>query len=134
MATHPPKKNKFMPITTRPKRQNLRLKLPPIHINNQTIDEVNDHKVLGVTVDNNLSWSEHVSVPSKNISRKVYQLSKFKHYFDLHSRNLFYLAYIQSSIDYASTIWGSASASTIKPLLTAYTNEHSNLFQTKPSL
>jgi hypothetical protein len=119
MAIHP-QKTKFMLITTRQKRQNLRLKLPPININNQIIDEVNDHKVLGVTVDNNLSWSEHVSVLSKNISQKVYQLSKIKHYLDLHSRKLFFLAYIQSSIDYASTIWGSASAKTIKPLLSLH--------------
>eukprot|EP00745_Piridium_sociabile_P034328 TRINITY_DN58_c0_g2_i8.p1 TRINITY_DN58_c0_g2~~TRINITY_DN58_c0_g2_i8.p1 ORF type:complete len:234 (+),score=14.11 TRINITY_DN58_c0_g2_i8:324-1025(+) len=119
MAIHP-QKTKFMLITTRQKRQNLRLKLPPININNQIIDEVNDHKVLGVTVDNNLSWSEHVSVLSKNISQKVYQLSKIKHYLDLHSRKLFFLAYIQSSIDYASTIWGSASANTIKPLLSLH--------------
>jgi hypothetical protein len=109
-----------MLITTRQKRQNLQLKLPPININNQIIDEVNDHKVLGVTVDNNMSWSEHVSVLSKNISQKVYQLSKIKHYLDLHSRRKKIQAYIQSSIDYASTIWGSASANTIKPLLSLH--------------
>jgi exonuclease III len=119
MAIHP-QKTKFMLITTRQKRQNLPLKLPSIKINNQIIEEVDSHKILGITVDNNLSWSEHMTVLCKNISQKVYQLSQIKYFLDPYSKKLFFLAYIQSSIDYASTIWDSASANTLKPLLSLH--------------
>ena len=115
MALHP-QKTKYMLITTRQRRQNLPLKNPAIHINNQDVDEVNFHKVLGLTIDNNLCWSHHVSNLCKKASSKLYQFSKIKHFLDLNSRKLFFHAHIQSLIDYASSLWDSASANTLKPL------------------
>lgn len=111
-----PVKTKAMLITTRQKRQNLITEFPKLQVCNQTIEEVKDHKVLGVTIDNNLSWSQHVLNLSKNIAKKTYQLSRIKHYLNPHARKLFYTAHIQSSIDYASTLWDSASGNAMRPL------------------
>ena len=61
MSLHPDK-SIFMLITTRQKRQNLPLKCPPISIGNQTVSEVDNHQVLGVTIDYSLSWSSHVTM------------------------------------------------------------------------
>ena len=119
MVLHP-QKTKCMLITTRQKRQNLSHELPPIYIKNQTIEQVTHHKVLGVTIDNNLSWYHHIHNLCKLIAPKVYQLSKIKHFLDFHSRKLFFQAHIQSSIDYASTLWDSASANTMKHLLSLH--------------
>ena len=115
MSLHP-SKTKSMLITTRQKRQNMQTKLPPLFINNHQVEEVDSHKVLGVTIDNNLSWTSHLSVLSKTVSKKVYMLTKIKHFLNLHARKLFFHAHIQSIIDYASTVWDSASANTIKHL------------------
>ena len=112
MSLHPDK-TKFMLITTRQKRQNLALKCPPISIGNQTVNEVDNHKVLGVTIDCNLSWSSHVTALCKSISKKIYQLSKIKHFLNLRARKIFFNAHIQSIIDYRSTLWDSASANTL---------------------
>ena len=79
MSLHPDK-TKFMLITTRQKRQRLPLKCPPISIGNQTVNEVDNHKILGVTIDYNLSWSSHVTALCKSISKKIDQLSKIKHF------------------------------------------------------
>jgi hypothetical protein len=59
------KKTEVMLITTRQKRQNLTHNLPKIKISNQTLGEVSHHKVLGVVIDNNLSWSNHIQHLSK---------------------------------------------------------------------
>jgi len=99
MSLHPDK-TKFMLITTRQKRQNLPLKCPPISIGNQTVTEVDNHKGLGVTIDCNLSWSSHVIALCKSISKKMYQISKIKHFLNLYARKLFFHAHIQSIIDY----------------------------------
>ena len=47
-------------------------KCPPLFIKHQTVD-VDSHTVVGVTVDNNLSWSKHVTALYKTVSKKVYQ-------------------------------------------------------------
>ena len=119
MSLHP-QKTKCMLITSRQKRQNLSHKLPSICIKNEPIEQITHHKVLGITIDENLNWHHHISYLCKCTSQKVYQLSKIKHFLDPTSRKLFFQAHIQSSIDYASTLWDSASANAKKPLLSLY--------------
>ena len=71
MAQHPDK-TKFMLVTTRQKRQNLLPNLPPLTIKSDIIQEVQNHKVLGITIDNNLSWTLHMNTLCKKISTKVF--------------------------------------------------------------
>ena len=115
MALHPDK-TKFMLITTRQKRQNLVTNLSPLTIKSDVIEEVQDHKVLGITIDNNLSWTPHVNALCKKISTKVFQLTKLKHFVNFRTRKLFFTSHIQSLIDYGSSLWDSTSKSTVKPL------------------
>ena len=112
-------KTKHMTITTRQKRQNISSRMP-LYIGNEKIVEVATHKVLGVTIDNNLSWTNHVNELTKRVSQKLYQLAKIKHFLNAHARKLFFHAHIQPIIDYASTLWDSASANTLKPLVSIH--------------
>ena len=84
------------------------------------MEEVDTHKVLGLTIDNNLSWGPHISVLCKKVAKQLYQLSKIKHFLDMPSRKLFFNAFVQTSIDYASTIWDSSSANNFKPLFSLH--------------
>ena len=109
-------KTKFMLVTTRQKRQNLLPNLPPLTIKSDIIQEVQNHKVLGIIIDNNLSWTPHMNTLCKKISTKVFQLSRLKHFVNFRVRKLFFTSHIQSLIDYRSTLWDSASQNTLKPL------------------
>ena len=133
MSLHP-QKTKCMLVTTRQKRQNLTHVLPPIYFKNEIIEQVSHHKVLGITIDCNLNWHQHISTLCKRTSQKVFQLSKIKHFLDQPSRKLFFLAHIQSSIDYASTIWDSASANALKPLQSLHKRALKLVLLTKLSL
>ena len=115
-----PDKTKCMIITTRQKRQNLQVNFPPIYIGNKAVEEVDCQKLLGVVIDNNLSWSNHVASLCKTVSRKVFQLTKIKNFLNYHSKKVFFHAHIQSVIDYASTLWDSASANILKPLVSLH--------------
>ena len=53
MALHP-QKSKFMLITTRQKRQNIKVKLASLKIYDRVLEEVTSHKLLGLNIDNNL--------------------------------------------------------------------------------
>ena len=44
----------------------------PIQIKNQDVSQVNSYKYLGVTIDNKLSWDEHVSNTFKKANKRVY--------------------------------------------------------------
>ena len=107
-------KTKCMFVTTRQKRQKMHSPFAPLYIRGQKLEEVTSHKVLGVTIDNNLSWSEHVIELGKRISKRIYQLRKIKHFLNLHSRKLFFHAHILSLINYASTLWDNTSETNLK--------------------
>lgn len=92
-------------ITTTQKRLTLTLKCPPISTGNQTVNETDGHKVLGVTTDCSLSWSNYVTALCNSICNKIDRLSKFKHLLNLHARKLFFHAHIQSIIGYGSIVW-----------------------------
>ena len=109
-------KTKYMTLTTRQKRQNISSRMP-LYTGNENVAT---HKVSGVTIDNNLSWTNHVNELTKRVFQKLHQLSKIKHFLNAHPRKLFYHAHIQPIIDYASTLWDSASANTLKPLVSIH--------------
>ena len=109
-------KTKYMIITSRQKRQNITSPIPPIFVDNVAINEVTTHKVLGVTIDNNLSWSPHINYLCKLVSQRLFQLSKIKNFLDIHARKQYYHAYISSSINYGSTLFDLCSEHVLKPL------------------
>ena len=91
MALHPDK-TKFMLITIREK--NLVTNLPPLTIKSGVIEEVQDHEVLGITIDNNLSWTPRVNALCKKISTEVIQLSRLKHFVNFQNEKTFlYVTY-----------------------------------------
>ena len=71
MVLHPGK-TKFILITTRQKRQNIVSYLPRLTAKDNITEEVQNHRVLGVTIDNNLAWTPHVNTLCRNISTKVF--------------------------------------------------------------
>ena len=111
-----PTKTDYMILTTRQKRQILNS--PPAHIliGKQQLHEVSEHKLLGVTIDNNLAWGPQIRDLCKSTAERVYQSAKIKIFLTFHARETFFQAHIQSFIDYASTLWDSATESLLKPL------------------
>ena len=71
-------KTKVMLVTTNQKR----LRLQNTNLNLQYMDEtlkmISSDKILGVFVDNNANWSDHVKHVCKKISSYIWLLSKIK--------------------------------------------------------
>ena len=102
-------KTKVMLITTKQKRNGLVNDKIELNCNNDQIQTITSSKILGVFVDNNLCWSEHVKHITKKIASNVWLLSKIKTYLSLEHRVQFYKTYIQPHIDFCNIIWGNAS-------------------------
>ena len=110
-----PSKTKCMLITTRQKQQ----RHPPslhLHLDSKPIEQVAEHRVLGVTLDEEMSWKPHVTKLRKTLGKNVFLLSKLRLFTDEETRMLFYNAHIQPHLDYCSTVWDGASQTIINPL------------------
>ena len=103
MVIHPDK-TKCMVIATRQKlqREPLRLKL---FIEQKQIDQVNRHRVLGVTLDSEFKWLPHLDNVLKNVSRNLYLLSQLRHVADQDYLLLFFYGHILPHINQVSNIW-----------------------------
>ena len=93
------------------------LSSPPVQllVGNKQLHEVSEHKLLGVIMDN-LTWGPHIRYLCKSLAKRVYQSAKIENFLTFHARKTIFQAHIQSRIDYASTVWNSASESLLKPL------------------
>ena len=89
--------------------------IPPLTWNTEcgfdddTLQTVTNDKILGVFVDNNLMWSEHIKHISKKIASNIWLLSKIKTFLSREHRVQFYKSYIQPHIDFCNIVWGSMS-------------------------
>ena len=114
-----PSKTECMLIATRQKQQ-LNPPRLSLSVNSETVKQVKQHKLLGIIVDDQLSWQAHLDYVCKTISKNLFLMSKLIPFTDPPTRRLFYAAHIQSHIDYSSTVWDGCSENTLKRLNSLY--------------
>ncbi len=85
-----------------------------VKINNINIERVKSAKYLGVTLDENLNWEEHLRETNKAIIKTANAFKILKHPVPQTTKPLLYHAYIYSKIQYGIEVYGKASATTIK--------------------
>ena len=76
-----------------------------------SLERVESTKFLGIIIDENLTWKNHIDVISKTISRNVGMLTKMKHYVPGYILYSLYCTLVLPYINYGILIWGN----TIKP-------------------
>ena len=73
------------------------------------LQQVNSVKYLGVEVDCNLSWDNHVKQLCRSLSFKVHALRRLSSILNKQLLNTVYKTTIQPCIDYACSVWGNCS-------------------------
>ena len=81
-----PTKTKSMTIATRRKHQLLPLTFDLV-LNGAKIDQVSEHRLLGITIDNKLRWDSYTNIVCKTVSRLVFILSKLRYIVDIDTRS-----------------------------------------------
>ena len=102
-------KTKVMLITTPQKRVYLNNYVLQLKYNNEALSVVACEKILGVLIDNNLTWTNHIDAVAKKIVSNLWLLSRIKSYLTTNQRVQFYKSYVQPHIDYCNAIWGGTS-------------------------
>ena len=70
---------------------------------------ISNDKILGVFVDNNLTWTYHIKHLTKKLTSSIWLLSKIKKFLSQDHRIQFYKSYIQPHLDFCNIVWGSSS-------------------------
>ena len=79
---------------------NLSVKVDQFEIKNS-----NYEKLLGITIDNKLSFNEHVSSLCKKASQKLHALARVSCYMNLEKRRTIMKAFITSQFGYCPLVW-----------------------------
>ena len=90
-------------------KENIPLLLPKLIINNYEIQRTESIKFLGVLLDENFSWKEHIKYNENKIAKNLGLLFKAKHYLNKRSLLVLYYSFIHTYINYGNIAWGSTN-------------------------
>ena len=69
--------------------------------NSIVINESDTVKLLGITIDNILTFNEHINNLCRNTSYKLYALRRIRKHLTQDQAKMLYIAFINSQFDYA---------------------------------
>ena len=75
----------------------------------QNIERVSSFCYLGVTLDEHLSWNEHVEIICHKVSKRLGLLSCIRPYLTQKAAECVYNCLIQPILNYTDTVWGGLS-------------------------
>ena len=76
-----------------------------LNINNIKIRELQKVMLLGLTIDNCLTFKDHIDALCRNASYKLHALRRIRKYLTPDKAKVLYNAFINSQFSYASIIW-----------------------------
>ena len=98
-----PKKTKSMTFS------NKNVIHPPVHFQNKIIDDVEQHKHLGLTFNTKLNWNDHISNIISSVSKLLDVLQKLSKEIDRKSLVVIYHTFVRSKMEYACIVWDDCS-------------------------
>lgn len=96
------KKSKYMIIAS----PNKSVSSTNLILNGSPLQKTDTFKYLGVIIDKNLTWKNHINIVCKKISKNIGILSKLRHYLDTDSLKQVYYSLIYPYLQYGLIIWG----------------------------
>ena len=76
-----------------------------LNINNIKIRESENVELLGLTIDNRLTFKDHINMLCRRANYELHALRRTRKYLTLEKSKLLYNAFINSQFNYASIIW-----------------------------
>ena len=101
LVTFCPNKTVYMHMSLKKNKQ----QAPPVVFDGKQLTEIQHHKHLGVTLTNNLTWSEHITNLSRGVGKCLDAMKKLKHSLDRQSLDTVYITFIRPKLEYANIIF-----------------------------
>ena len=80
-----------------------------VHVNSVELEQVQSHKLLGVIIDTQLNFNEHIDNLCKKLTQRIAVLKKIRRHLPLDQRILYYNTMIKQTMMYGSSVWVSTS-------------------------
>ena len=80
---------------------------PLQNINGDIIQRTKSCKFLGITIDDQLKWGDHIANVHSKLSKSLYILNRCKHYVPLLHMRTLYNSIFHSHLSYGIVLWGS---------------------------
>ena len=88
-----------------------------LKINGKRLEQVTSQKLLGVIIDDKLSFDDHIEELYKKISQRIAVLKKIRCFMPLEQRMLYYNSMIKQVMLYGSSIWTSCTIDSLTKVL-----------------
>jgi len=98
-------KTQYLEFTTK----NYYIVKTQIKYDQECITSASEIKFLGLTIDDTLSWKQHIEQVLNKICTACYALRNIKHIVPTDTLKVIYFAHIHSIISYGIIFWGSSS-------------------------
>ena len=110
------KKTKYTFFHKNSIKDDLPLKLPDLKIANNEIERKKAIKFLGVMLDENVNWQEHIRTVENKIAKNIGLLYRAKYLLNKASLKCIYFTYIHSYLNYANIAWASTYRTKLKAI------------------
>lgn len=80
-----------------------------VSINSTKLEEVNNFKLLGITLDSNVNWKEHIQMTKSKLSSFTYALFNLRRQTDKQTALSAYHAFAHSRLSYGIALWGGST-------------------------
>jgi len=91
-------------------------KIPEIIIDNCKINPVTSCKFLGVIINENLSWADHIETIRKKISKNIGLIKHIKHQLSVDVLRSLYFALVSPYLEYCNMVWAIGSNTALNQL------------------
>ena len=83
--------------------------IPPVKIDNRSLNIVRSYKLLGLWFDDDLKWKTNTEYIIKKSSKRLYLLKILKSYrAPKDALKIFYIAVVRSAVEYEAQVYGTA--------------------------
>ena len=76
-----------------------------ISVNDIPLSKTNSFKYLGVSIQQNLTWSEHIDNISKKVNQRLGLIPRIKHLLPFQARLTLYNGRVLPLFDYSNIVW-----------------------------
>ena len=88
-----------------------------IRAHNTILEQKSQCKFLGIIVDEEITWKNHINYIASKISKTIAILRLLKYTFPKHILKTLYMSLIQPYLNYCNIIWGAADKTILEPLI-----------------
>ena len=80
-----------------------------LNVEGVKINQTDHSKALGLDIDENLSWKEHIHAVSKKVASSIGAPKRIRPFISMHTAIKIYKGLIEPHFDYCSVVWDGLS-------------------------